>query len=171
MDLPYYSLLFTKTPLPAFTVDLLAQKTYVITTSDLAAAVQRNSKTISFDPLLVAAANHLAGITGDGLKLLDDTSNGGSGVSKHILHAMHPALLGQNLDEMNRNMIERLEVFLNDLYTNAVKAELVDLHGLCRHAITVASTDSVYGPLNPYLGIASKVLRMLSGKIIITTLT
>lgn len=131
-------------------MDFLVQKTYVITTAELAAAVQRNSKTISFDPLLVAAAQRLAGITGPGLKLLDDKSNGGGDVSKEILHAMHPALLGENLDEMNRNMIGKLEVFLDELQAIATKAEAIDLHDWCKHAITVASTDSVYGPLNPY---------------------
>ncbi|KAJ6032767.1 hypothetical protein N7540_003499, partial [Penicillium herquei] len=41
-------------------------------------------------------------------------------------------------------------MILNDLHTAAAKAEVFDLHGWCRQAITVASTDSVYGPLNPY---------------------
>lgn len=60
---------------------------------------------------------------------------------------MHPALLGSGLDVMNRNMIKNLAVSIDELEQDHTS---IDLHFWCRHAVTVASTDAVYGPLNPY---------------------
>lgn len=85
-------------PLPAYTLDLFYVKLYVINSANLVSAVQRHHKVISFDPLLTAAANRLSGITGDGLKLLQETENGGGGLNNKMLQSMHPALLGSGLD-------------------------------------------------------------------------
>lgn len=134
-------------PLPAYTLDLFYVKLYVVNSASLVAAVQRNHKTISFDPFLTAAANRLSGITGDGLKLLQETENGGGGINNKVLHSMHPALLGSGLDIMNKNMIKILKASIDELEPDQTS---IDLHLWCRHAIAVASTDAVYGPLNPY---------------------
>ena len=109
--------------------------------------MQRNHKTISFDPFLTAAANRLSGITGNGLKLLQETESGGGGINNKVLHSMHPALLGLGLDIMNKAMIKNLKASIDELESNRTS---FDLHLWCRHAIAVASTDAVYGPLNPY---------------------
>jgi hypothetical protein len=122
-------------------------KTYVINTAKLVSAVQRNHRTISFDPFLTAAAERISGIKGKGLKLLQETENGGRGLNNAVLHAMHPALLGSGLDTMNKNMIVNLQTSIDNL---ATQHGVIDLHLWCRHAITIASTDAVYGPLNPY---------------------
>ena len=138
----------SKHPLPIFTLDLLYTKFYVIKSASLVSAVQRSHKTISFDPFLTTAANRLAGIHGKGLKLLQDTENGGGGVNSKVVHSMHPALLGPGLDAMNRNMIHNLQTSIDKLESQHEVS--LDLHNWCRHAIAVASTDAVYGPLNPY---------------------
>ncbi|KAF7510550.1 hypothetical protein GJ744_006396 [Endocarpon pusillum] len=147
---PYYAKASAKHPLhplPAYTLDLFFTKLYVVNSASLVSAVQRHHKTISFDPFLTAAANRLSGITGDGLKLLQETESGGGGINNKVLHSMHPALLGPGLDVMNKNMINNLKASIDGLESGQTS---FDLHQWCRHAIGVASTDAVYGTLSPY---------------------
>jgi hypothetical protein len=134
-------------PLPVFALNLFIVKVYVVNSASLVAAVQRNHKTISFGPFTIAVASRGAGITGDGLKLHEDPENGGAGLGIKVLHAMHPALLGSGLDMMNIDMIKHLKASIDELEPEQTA---IDLHLWCRHAIAVASTEAVYGPLNPY---------------------
>lgn len=134
--------------MPAFTLDLLFTKVYVINSAGLLPAIQRNSKTISFDPLLTNAAKRLAGVHGKGLKLLQEVENGGGGLNTQVVHAMQPALLGSGLDTMNKSMINNLQISIEEL--QATQNDPLDLHNWCRQTMTIASTDAVYGPLNPY---------------------
>ncbi|KAI9928474.1 hypothetical protein AWENTII_008206 [Aspergillus wentii] len=146
--MPYYAATYANNPQPAFTLDLLFSKSYVINTPSLVAAVQRNSKIISMDPFMTFAAKAMAGVTGPGLKLLQEKDSGGGGLNQDVVHAMSPSLLGAGLDPMNRTMIRNLIGFIDDLKNRG--STQFDLHGWCQHAITIASMDSVYGPLNPY---------------------
>jgi hypothetical protein len=114
----------------------------------LVLAVQRNHQVISFDPFLTSVADRLAGIKGHGLDILRETQAGGEGAYSDILHVMHSALLGSGLDEMNEKAIKSLKFSIDELASRPDTP--LDLYSWCRHAITVASTDAVYGPLNPY---------------------
>jgi hypothetical protein len=148
-------LLFTKTSCdsgkikpPAFTLDFLFMKIYVINTAKLVSAVQRNHRTISFDPFLRVAAERVSGIGGKALRLLvQEPKEGGHSLNNALLHVMHPALLGSGLDGMNRNMVANLQASIDGL---AAERGAFDLHMWCRRVITIASTDAVYGALNPY---------------------
>lgn len=90
----------------------------------------------------------MAGIQGKGLKLLQEKENGGGGVNNDVIHSMHPVLLGSGLDRMNSTMIKNLQISIDKLESQYDVS--FDLHTWCRHAIVVASTDAVYGSLNPY---------------------
>ncbi|KAJ8116888.1 hypothetical protein OPT61_g1789 [Boeremia exigua] len=92
----------------------------------------------------------MAGVTGPGLGLLREEQNGGQGLNNKVLHSMHPALLGTGLDRMNEKMIKFLKLSVDELATTHNDRSSFDLHAWCRHAITVASTDAIYGSLNPY---------------------
>ena len=133
---------------PIYTFDLYATKMYIIKTGKLVSAVQRNSKIISFDPFLTGAAKRMAGITGKGLKLLQEKQAGGGGINEDVIHAMHPALLGPALDTMNQKMISGLCSSVDALSSN--EESPLDLHAWCRRSITAASTRAVWGPQNPY---------------------
>ena len=121
---------------------------YIVKTGKLVSAVQRNHKLISFDPFLTAAAERLAGITGKGLKLLQEKQSGGGGINADIINAIHPALLGPALDVMNQKMISGLCSSVDALCGN--EESPLDLHAWCRHSITVASTRAVWGSKNPF---------------------
>ncbi|GME23799.1 Cytochrome p450 [Neofusicoccum parvum] len=82
------------------------------------------------------------------MNLLREEQKGGGGVGIKITHAMNPALLGPGLDRMNEKMISFLKTSVDQLST--AQDSDYDLFSWCRHAITVAATDSAYGKMNPY---------------------
>lgn len=127
---------------------MLQTKVIVITSPDLVSSVRRNHRTLSFDPLFTSAAERVAGIQGPGLELLREKASGGQGLGEETVHAMHPLLLGDGLDQMNERMINYLKKSIDELASYPSKR--IDLFEWCRDAMTIASTDAVYGPLNPY---------------------
>lgn len=102
-------------PFPIFTLPVFAKRIYVVNSLALIPSVQRNSKSITFDLFFNVVANRMAGIKGDGLRLLDDEKNGGKGVGHTILRAMNTTLLGTGLDALNRTMVDNLAVTFNQL--------------------------------------------------------
>jgi cytochrome P450 len=60
---------------------------------------------------------------------------------------MHPALLGPGLDIANRNMVNNLSKSVDELAST--NGKIFDLYAWAKHAITIASTDAVWGEKNP----------------------
>jgi hypothetical protein len=133
---------------PIFSIDVLVNRVYIVKSARLVAAVQKNHKCISFDPFLTAAANRMAGIRGPGLKLLQERRSGGHDLNNKVLHAMTHSLLGKGLDCMNSTMLSKMEPLIDEL-VNTTNISL-DLHGWCRHVITTASTEAIWGSQNPF---------------------
>jgi cytochrome P450 len=61
---------------------------------------------------------------------------------------MHPALLGPGLDVANREMVTNLTKSIDEL-ASVGSGKPFDLYAWARHAITIASTDAVWGEKNP----------------------
>ena len=133
--------------LPIATLKMPNGRTYCVNDVRLVQAVQRNAKTISFDPILTTVAERLAGIGGDSLQVLREMENGGAGAHRKLVHAMSPSLTGRGLDLMNVPTLKVLENYINELVE---KPEKFDLWKWTRHVISIASTEGVYGPENPY---------------------
>ncbi|KAL4971688.1 cytochrome P450 [Aspergillus desertorum] len=140
-------LAFQNADKPIFTIKLLTNKQYIISSPSLMQAVQRNKKTLTFAPLVLFTAERLAGIHESGMRLLRDKEAGGAGLSAETLHAMEKTLTGKPLDRMNEAMARLLSPLIDELVS---APETVDLYAWCTHAITAASTNATYGPLNPY---------------------
>ena len=132
---------------PIISLDMLFTKFYVITSPDLMQAVQRNAKTLSFEPLLLFSAKNIAGISNPKtLDLLKETDAGGRGLGPKIMHAMTPTLIGKSLDLMNIHMIRLIQPFIEKLGDSST----FDLYEWCKDATTAASSEATYGPMNPY---------------------
>ncbi|KAI4731047.1 cytochrome P450 [Aureobasidium sp. EXF-10728] len=129
------------------TIDFLVSKVYLVNKSSAVAQVQRNAKVITFDPFLDSAAERMVNVSPKGLKLLTSKENGGGDLNRKIVKAMHPALLGPGLDIANRNMINNLVKSVNEL--DSLNGKTFDLYAWAKHAITIASTDAVWGDQNP----------------------
>lgn len=133
---------------PIFTVKLGLTRIYVVNSSKIVRAVQRNAVTIWSEPVLTEAARRMSGIDSDGVRLLQATGNKDHSVQKDIVHAMGPALLGAALDKMNLTMANNLLKVMNQLM--GCDGEHLDLYLWCRKVVTVASSKAVWGPLNPF---------------------
>lgn len=144
--LTIHMIISAETKLPAFTIHLLNQKAYMIISTNLVSSVQRNSKVISFEPLAATVAERVAGITGDGLKLYTPRELGGTGMVDKLLQTMHSVLLGADAEEMFSVTLKVLKKSLDNLQPS----EPIELFSWCRHAVTAATTDAIYGPRNPY---------------------
>lgn len=122
-------------------------KLYFANSPELMQAIQRNNKTIAFEPLLNFSVGNLAGINNKKTQdLMRDTGSGGQGLSAKIMHALTPTLVGRPLDRMNLRMVQLMRPLIDEM---GEKSEF-DLYVWCQDAITAASTDATYGPLNPY---------------------
>ncbi|KAL8801097.1 MAG: hypothetical protein Q9182_004690 [Xanthomendoza sp. 2 TL-2023] len=151
--LRYFELLSTKYPLPVFTLQTLGRKVYVVNSPDLISAVQKNAKVLSFDPFvsfisprIFDAGDHAMAIVNDNI----DGEKGQWGLLPDVSRGMHTALApGESLDWMTRTMLSKLEEYVEPLGENDGGVE-IDLYRWVRKAFTVASTEAVYGPKNPF---------------------
>lgn len=127
---------------------MLLNKVYVITSPELVPAVKRAHRNMSFDPLITRTAKCIGGLKGSGLELIRSKAQSGQGLGHETIIAIRPTLVGDALDQLNETMIHVLQGSIEELKSDGAKP--VDLCDWCRHAMTVASTDAVYGKLNPY---------------------
>jgi len=142
-----------KTLLPAFTMDMLFNKVYVIQSPKLVSAIRRSQRTMSFEPLVTSTAKCVGGINGPGLELLREKVSKGKGLGHHTIVALRPTLLGDGLDQMNKTMVDCLHHSVQELKSHD---GVLDLYDWCSLVTTIASTDAVYGPLNPYKQIKAR---------------
>ncbi|KAJ6035725.1 hypothetical protein N7540_000004 [Penicillium herquei] len=145
--LEYFPMQSAKTRLPAFTMSVLVNKVYVIRSPKLVSAIRRHHRTMSFDPLVTRSAKCVGGISGPGLELLREKESNGQGLGHEIIVAFRPTLLGDGLDQMNKTMFDCLHQSVQQLKSHE---GVLDLYDWCSLVTTVASTDAVYGALNPY---------------------
>ncbi|KAH8699136.1 cytochrome P450 [Talaromyces proteolyticus] len=131
---------------PIFSLDLIFVKIYVIGSPSLVRNVQQNSKILTFEPFMEFSAKRMAGLSPPALEMLKLKQASGHSLFTDILHGMFPTLLGESLDRMNERMIRLLRPFIDELGSGGT----IDWYEWTRHAITVASTDSSYGDMNPY---------------------
>lgn len=132
-------------PPPVCSLDFLFIRTYVISSPNLILAVQRNSKALTFEALLNAGAK-AAGV--QDMDLLNSHPDA-SGVSTHTksVQVIQNTMLGEGLNEMNARMIGYMKTSIDRLEE---EGQPIGLHSWIRHGITIASSDAMYGPRNPY---------------------
>ncbi|KKK17246.1 hypothetical protein ARAM_001823 [Aspergillus rambellii] len=111
-------------------------------------AIQRNNKTITFDPFITFTAERIAGIHGSSLNLLREKRAGGHGLNQAVVHAMHPTLTGRSLDRMNERMARRLCPLIDEL----AHCKTVDLYAWCSRTITAAKHGCVVWAVEPLSG-------------------
>lgn len=125
---------------------MLVTKIYIVTSPQLMQVVQRN-KSLKLDPLLDVTVRSFSGITDkQTLDLLVDTTSGGQGFSQKLMHSLAPTMIGKSLDEMNIRMVRYMTPLIDELGDKAP----FDLYRWCQDAITDASNDTMYGPMNPF---------------------
>ncbi|OGM46847.1 hypothetical protein ABOM_005011 [Aspergillus bombycis] len=102
---------------------------------------------MSFDPLITRTAKCVGGINGPGLQLIREKSSQGQGLGHQTTATMRHTLMGEGLDQMNKTIIPCLQRSVQDLKYNRGG---LDLFQWCSRTLTIATTEAIYGSLNPY---------------------
>ncbi|KAF2179610.1 cytochrome P450 [Zopfia rhizophila CBS 207.26] len=146
----YYTELRDKHNLPIYTIRLPGARLYVVNSISLIPSVQRQYKVFAFPPLEAKLAMSVCGSSKTANDILNTNSNGDEGFwgysITHYKRIHAPLSPGPGLDAMNRVMAQKVAASLDRLKTSKV----VKLFDFIRHEITLATTDSVYGPQNPF---------------------
>jgi hypothetical protein len=128
-------------------------KMYIVTTPNLIQSIQKQPKILAFPPIEAKFSNQVCGTSKEARDILMKNINGDEGnwgLSMDSFSAMRDALVpGPNLDEMNRAMIQNVAASLDELMTTGKPVKKCLARWL-RDTITIATTNAVYGPQNPY---------------------
>jgi cytochrome P450 len=150
----YYVQLSQRAEYDIFTMTMPGQKMYVVTSPELIQAVQKQPKVLAFPPVEGKFASAICGISPEAHTILLNNLNGDEGdwgLSMDTYVAMRGALTsGAGLDAMNRVMIDNIAAFLDDIKPAGQNTRQVSLVKWLRHSVTLATTNSVYGPSNPF---------------------
>ena len=130
-------------------------KVYVVNSIELIGAIQRQPKILAFPPIEAKFAMAICASSKEANDILKVNTNGDDGdwgYSVEFYKSMHHALSpGAGLDGMNRIMIQNVAASLEKLRTRDSKESTrIGLVEWLRHEITIATTNSVYGPMNPF---------------------
>lgn len=140
--------------LPIFTMTMPGTKMYVVTTPELIQAIQKQPKELAFPPIEAKFASRVCGSSAEAHKIMMTNVNGDEGdwgLSMETYAAMRAALApGPDLDNMNRVMIQNIAAALDHLTAAGGKHAKIGLAKWLRSSVTAATTNSVYGPQNPF---------------------
>jgi hypothetical protein len=124
-------------------------KIYVISSPSLIAPVQRLIKPLAFAPLVVKFTQRICGCSTEANEIINRDLLGSESYVGTFFKAMLPPLTpGSALDAMNQIMLENIADAVNALPKEPTR---INLASWLRHHITLATTNSTYGPGNPFL--------------------
>lgn len=125
----------------------------MVNSPELITAVQK-AKTLAFAPLEVQLARRLFRPSSHGANEMTsnvNTDKGERGLYSDGIDTIHAALLpGEGLDEMNRIAIQNIAASCDRLDSrNGAAPVRIKLMKWLRYEFTMATSNSVYGPMNP----------------------
>lgn len=126
------------------------QRIYVVNSLSLIPPLQRQIKTIAFAPIEAQAAATVMGVGPAGNAIIgsDKMFEPDSYLSTFV-PSTHPALSpGPGLDAINSAAIQHISYSLAHLHNNSPTT--VELFSWVRSELFMATTESIYGPKNPF---------------------
>ena len=133
---------------------MLNQKMYIVNSPELVVAVQRQTKSLTFEPFVAAILPKLLLVDKDAMEIVKrnlDGNEGGWGLIPDTHRETWPAMApGPQLDPMIQKMFSTLLPFLDEFAGVGKGANSTDLYAWARRAFTLAGTDALYGPENPF---------------------
>ena len=143
-----------QTSLPIFSLAMPGSKIYVVTSLDLVTSIQRQYRALAFPPLeakFAMAACASSDRANEIVKINVNGEEGDWGYSMDFHKSMGSSLApGAGLDGMNRVMIQDVAASLQKLDRGSGQGTRIGLVEWIRHEITIATTNAVYGPMNPF---------------------
>ena len=139
--------------LPIYTLSMAGSKIYVIDSPEFIGLVQRQPERLAFPPLEAKFSTRVCATSTEANRimetnLLGDEGEGGLSADgyKTWHHSLRP---GPDLDGINRIMVQNVASSLDRL-RNGTSTRTIRLKEWIRHELTMASRNSVHGPMNPF---------------------
>ncbi|KAJ3561065.1 hypothetical protein NPX13_g9088 [Xylaria arbuscula] len=144
----YYNYLRDKYAEPIFTLRLPFTRLYIVTSTALIPAVQRQFRVLSFNPVQIKAVTNFASPSKEALELVSKNIENDEGFIPGFLKAVYPTLTGDMLDSLNTKTVN---VIMSEFDKIAAKGAVssVQMYKWIDEQITYATTDGIYGPHNP----------------------
>ncbi|OHW95334.1 prostacyclin synthase [Colletotrichum incanum] len=136
----YLDMIYAKYPVPILTLPMLSGKVYVVNDPELAQAALRN-RSLSFDPFLRDLVKGMANTSAETMKTWDDPAFYGRWVK-----ILYGGMAGQSLLGLNISAVGKVAASMNEIGDDVV---VENLYRWNRQMFTLASTDSLYGSMNP----------------------
>ena len=133
---------------------MLNQRMYIVNSPELVVSVQRQTKSLSFQPFVAAMLPKLLLVDKDAMKIVKrnmDGNEGDWGLIPDTHRETWPAIApGPQLDLMIQSMLSTLLPFLDEIAGTGEATASTDLYAWARRAYTLAGTDTLYGPESPF---------------------
>lgn len=127
---------------------------YIVAKSDLIQAAQKLPKVLSFHPIKAKFAARMCGVSQKAEDVVNENVNGDEGDTGMVMESsvLTKAALSSSMefDEMNRQAMQEIAASVDRLSTATRKPARIELSMWLRRNLTTASTNSVYGPQNPF---------------------
>ncbi|TGJ78225.1 hypothetical protein E0Z10_g10538 [Xylaria hypoxylon] len=144
----YYNYLRDKYSVPIFTLRLPFTRLYIITSTPLILAVQRQFRTLSFSPVQIRAVANFASLSKEAMDLVSLNIDNDDGFVPGFLKTVYPTLTGTMLDALNERTVNVMLAEFDQLAAKGSCTSL-QLYKWTDEQITYATTDAIYGPHNP----------------------
>ncbi|KAL8920373.1 MAG: hypothetical protein Q9172_004540 [Xanthocarpia lactea] len=149
----YLEHLGAKHKLSIFTVKILGKDVHIINSPDLVVAVQKNPRIYDFSVFANTMLPRLFDLDKKTMKLAStniEHPGGSRNLVVEINRIFHRCLSpGPSLEKMERVALPRLLCYFEELGSRT-DATTLDLFAWLRSVMTVASTEAIYGPENPF---------------------
>jgi hypothetical protein len=136
-----------KYSVPIFTLRLPFTRLYIITSTSLIPAVQRQFRTLSINPVPIRAVINFASPSKEAIELVTSNIDNDAGFIPGFLKAVYPTLTDTMLDALNQRTANIIVSEFEKL--TAKGPTYVQMYNWTDEQITYATTDAIYGPHNP----------------------
>ena len=140
--------------LSIYSLNLAGSIIYVATSIKLIKAVQKQHKILAFPSIAAQFVMIICASSEKANSILKTNVNGEQGdwgYAMSFYKILHPSLSpGPTLDSMNRIMIQDIGACLERLKPRKGASRRLQLSKWLRHEVTMATTNAVYGPTNPF---------------------
>ncbi|KAL8828148.1 MAG: hypothetical protein Q9191_002754 [Dirinaria sp. TL-2023a] len=136
-----------------YTLKTFSTRIYVVNSPRLVLAVQRNAKNISFNPFVIAMMPRLFNVSQSDVRIAKADHGGEKGHWGYMAELHHAGISILGPGEESEHMVKAmLATMLEsvDLLARPEDGRELELFAWLRRTITVASTDAVFGPENPF---------------------
>ncbi|KAI0891994.1 cytochrome P450 [Annulohypoxylon nitens] len=145
----FYSVMRNKHKLPIYTLRLPGTRLYVVNSISLIPVVQRQFRTLSFTAIEAAVAKNVIGVSKRTDDIISSNLTDDEGYLMTFAKYIHPTLsAGSSLDAMNRRAVQVIADSLEKWAENGPTN--VKMFHWIRHELVKVTTESVYGPHNPF---------------------